>query len=374
MEERIDTKYEIKVKKSTINAKSIYDYSHLTRKRPNFLKMSYEEKAEEIIFTWDTENLFPLKDLDTQPTEYKLSILLSALSLNEQASELKFSLEPSNLFYDRNHSVYVSNRDIYDNNVRENIDENFLNDVKALVGAIFSKLSYTDLIKGGGLSMIKNKSKFLKQIFLAENLKELERIIISEYDQILFNRRYKKVELNKIAYKRNRWYAFVVTAFLISSLATLGFLYYYERPLDKATLAAYDSFVEADFVRVIDSMEPIDDINRFNQPQKYILALSYIRAESLTAQQKDNILSAMTTRGDDSLKNFWIYLGKNQIEDAKNIALQRSDEELLLYALLKEKNIVENNAFMPGDEKAERLSSLNKQINDLAEKYVPSEQ
>ena len=58
---------------------------------------------------------------------------------------------------------------------------------------------------------------------------------------------------------------------------------------------------------------------------------------------------------------------------AENIAMQCSDDELLLYAFMTEKAILEKNTEISGEEKASRLQVLEKKIEDLANQYEVTE-
>lgn len=49
--------------------------------------------------------------------------------------------------------------------------------------------------------------------------------------------------------------------------------------------------------------------------------------------------------------------------------MQKSDDELLLYAYMTEKAILEKNTEISGEEKAARLSELEKKIEELSKQY-----
>lgn len=358
------------VRKSMLIAGGQYDYKKLTDRKPQFLDCGYTEEKEEIHFTYDIHHLKPYEEVFREPIELRLVTLIDVLQLYELAQEFNFSLNPENLYYDRNRRVYVMDRDIYARGETFSM-ERFLAEVKALAGCtLWKKYSFNDYINGG-LDLMK-KHKLLKMIHSLENREEIIDYLTNQYDRIMEEKRLKKVEIYKNSHQRKTWYAVLSTVFLAAACAGLGYLYIVERPLEQAIIAADSAFLEMDYIRVIDSLKEVD-FNSLDQPQKYILAVSYIKSESLSIEQKDNILSALTIRGEEKLKDYWIYLGRLEVKEAENIAMQRSDDELLLYAYLKEKSLLETNTQISGEEKAQMLTTLDGKIKPLADKYTTEE-
>ena len=74
------------------------------------------------------------------------------------------------------------------------------------------------------------------------------------------------------------------------------------------------------------------------------------------------------------MMEYWIYIGRLNPLEAENIAMQRSDDELLLYAYMLEKDLTETDNQMTGEEKATKLSELEGKIKTLAEKYTANEE
>ncbi len=82
----------------------------------------------------------------------------------------------------------------------------------------------------------------------------------------------------------------------------------------------------------------------------------------------------MTIRENEKKLDYWIYLGRMETEEAENIAMQQSDDQLLLYAYLKEKKKVETDTKLSGAEKTAALTALEEKIQPLKEKYSEVEQ
>ena len=90
-----------------------------------------------------------------------------------------------------------------------------------------------------------------------------------------------------------------------------------------------------------------------------------MKCENLTEEQKTNILTAVEIQGNEKILDYWISIGRLDIESSKNIAQQISDDQLLVYAYLKEKYILEADTDLSGDEKTARLKTLDDQIQAL---------
>ena len=77
----------------------------------------------------------------------------------------------------------------------------------------------------------------------------------------------------------------------------------------------------------------------------------------------------MTLNDTESKLDYWIYLGRSDTEQAADIALRLSDDQLLLYAYMKEKAITEENTELTGAEKSDKLNEITKKMEPLMEKY-----
>ena len=162
----------------------------------------------------------------------------------------------------------------------------------------------------------------------------------------------------------------MVISMLLLAAGAAAILYYsfIERPKTKAMLQAEIDFLKGDYIQVIDDLAGLSMQDLFYD-QKYILSVAYVNTESLTGEQKINILEKIPINGDEKLMEYWIYIGRLIPLEAENIAMQKSDDELLLYAYMLEKDLTETDTEMTGEEKAAKLTELEGKISKLAEKY-----
>ena len=123
-------------------------------------------------------------------------------------------------------------------------------------------------------------------------------------------------------------------------------------------LAADEAFVKVDYSGVIDKL---DKINREDLPytQKYELAYSYIQGFDFSDEQKAVILNNVTLKSDELYLDYWISIGRGQVDDSIDTAKRLDDADLILYALLEKREQVRENKNLSGSEREELLSEID---------------
>lgn len=358
------------IKKSGMCAKSAGDYERLLKTQQQFLEAGLKEAQETVCFYFNIENQKAFSQLRGEKKLNKLRTLLEIQPLLKLFKEYNFSLNPANLYYDRNYRVFVKNRDLYERGI-EGSEEEFLKQFKALTGYVMQqKYSFEDYYLGG--RDLYKKNSFLKKMDSMETIEDMGTLLLEEYDiteDITLNCR---VEVNKTWYQMNRWCLAAAIALITAAGIFIVYMTAVQLPRKNALLLAANSYLDGNYVNVIDALKPVD-MKYLDKYQKYILAVSYIKSESLTPEQKENILETITINGEEKQKDYWIYLGRLDTLEAENVAMQRSDNELLLYAYMTEKAILEKNTQISGEEKASRMADLEKKIEELAKQYETEE-
>lgn len=357
-------------KKSTFAAKDGYDFYKLSLAGDNFLSMEWEEEGEDITLTYDVENKIPFSQILKEDKFFIYNILISISFLELDYIKYKFSIEPGNLFYNSIGRVYVKDRDI-----RVGFDvrnkEEFFEDYKALCAcALTGQYKYSDY-REGGFALYKKSS--LTASF--NDMKSTEELV----DYLMkFRDEQSDVQAKNYASVNKRTYLFMKIAIAVLAIVVVGLGAYFtynvlhKEPYYEAVIAADNAYIENDIAGVIKALQEAE-IEDLDKHHKYVLARSYIQSEGLTNEQKDNILSRITMLSSDKEYEYWIYIGRKDYENAENIAMQLSDDELLLYAYLVEKDLIENDTTLDGSEKAEKISSLQIKIDSLVKKYENDE-
>lgn len=358
------------VKKSSMCAKSAADYEKLTKRKPQFLNCQIREDKETISFFYDIQDRKLFSRLREEKKLNRLRALLEIKALQQLYLEYHFSLNPENIYYDRNDRVFVKSRDLYERGINGS-EEEFLRQFKALTGHMLQKRYCFEDYTSGGMDLYK-KNSFLKQMMGMETLEEVEALLLREYEvteDITMN---KRVEVNKSWYQMNRWCLLAAAVFIGAAGAFIIYMTLVQFPRKNAFLNAAYYYLDGNYVKVVDELKETQ-LKYLDPYQKYFLAVSYVKSESLTQEQKENILETIAINGEEKIKDYWIYLGRLDTLEAENVAMQRTDDELLLYAYMTEKAILEKNTEITGEEKANRLAELEKKIEELAKQYEKTE-
>lgn len=359
----MNNKQEKVVRKAEMAAQSSYDWGRLAFSRKGFLESTFEEKKEEIIFTYDTEGYRSFENIKEEQREQILINLMDCMNLMEVCRKYKISFHPENIYYDIHNQVAVMFRDVYG---RGEIfeEEDFLNQYKALIGfALQDKYSFEDYYDGG-MELLK-KDKFLEKISEKNSGDEIRECLLEEYERLVEERRTKKIEIDAGKYHRTKMTLRIVTGLFVLAAAFLGYFLIWERPYQKAVITAEENYLRVNYSGVIEAYKEVDS-SRFSVYDKYVLANAYIQSESLTDEQKKNIMSALSLDTNEKVLDYWIAMGRLDTEEAENIAQQVSNSDLLLYAYLKEKNMLETDTEIAGEEKSERLEKIESKIEELS--------
>lgn len=96
--------------------------------------------------------------------------------------------------------------------------------------------------------------------------------------------------------------------------------------------------------------------------------------ETLTEEQKDNVLSTITLQTDSRYYQYWILLGRGQAEEALKISRQLEDLDLIMLALLHYEEEVKLNDDLKEEERDRLLNDIKvekeeyeRQIQELQE-------
>ena len=360
-----------KVRKSNMAAQCQYDYGKLVFPREEFLDCTIQEEKEEILFTYDRKDYRNFSKLKNERRDVILVNLIDCARLVEISRNYKVSLNPENIFYDIHNKVFLMERDVYGRGEEFRM-ENFLAQYKALIGfALQKRYTYEDYFEGG-LDLLK-KDKFLEQITELDNVEDIVACLYEEYKSVVERNENTKILVDKKKYRQKRILLGLTSGLLAIALVCIEFRTFYVKPYEDAVVEANRDYIQINYSGVIDALKAVK-LNRLTVQDKYILAYSYVECESLTGEQKENIINALSLDTNEKVLDYWIYLGRLDTAMAEDLAQQISDNDLLLYAYLKEKNMVEEDTTISGSTKESRLEVLQGQIDKLTEELQTSEE
>ena len=349
------------LKKSNINATSDFDFYQIERKSKYLLDCKVKRTLDEVSFEFTYHQEQPFEKIRELSIVFKYQALINIQNLINDVKRIKISLNPGNLTYDTNMMPKAIMRDIYkDTSFNEN---DFISQYKALIGYVLqNKYSFEDYYQGG--NQLLNKNKITTPFLEAKTLNELVDILNKEYNNVQNKLKNNYIEVDKRKFKRLKIINRVGIGLLIISIFVGGYFGGYRLYEETLFNQANEAYIKQDYISVRDILENIG-VSRMNINTKYILAFSNVKVESLTDEQQNNILSSVSLNSDERILEFWIYLGKSDMEEAIDIAKQLGNEEYIAYGYMKEKAIIENDTSLSGSEREEKLKEIENNLEEL---------
>lgn len=354
------------IRKSRLTASGEFEFRKLVRRQDGFLDCSMTEEKESLTMTYEVGNLLPWSDIRREKRELMISALIDVGKLEEKAKTYRFTLAPENLYYDIQGRVYVKARDVYgaDGEFRE---EDFLREYKSLIGCtLVKKYKFEDYDEGG--QDLLAEDKFLSGILECTEAAQIMDRLHGEYFHYREVRRERFAEVSKAKNRALKIALAVTGALTLAGAVFAVWLFAWERPYKEAVIAANEAYLQSDYSGTVEAMRDVE-VERMDACQKYILSYACVRCESFSADNMQNILNTITLNGDEKAMEYWIHINRLDTEKAADIAMQESSDQLLFYAYLKERAVVENDASLTGQEKNERLSDIENKLKPLEEEF-----
>ncbi len=354
------------VRRSQFSVTNDFELKKLSRPQEGFLDCSVEENQEDLIFSYDISHVFPWTGIRREKKELMISALIDAGRLQKTAKLYQFTLAPENLYYDIQGRVFVKARDVYGAE-KEYSAEEFLKEYKSLIGCtLVKKYKFEDYDKGG--QELLKEDKFLGRIVECEDVEQIADRLHEEYFRYRKDRETRFVEVSK-AGNSGRKVALGITGVLLAAgAALLAYLLIWVQPYDKAVMAAYGAYLQSDYNSIVEAMDPVE-VDRMDTYQKYILSYACVRCESFSEESMRNILNTITLNGNERIMEYWIYINRLDTDKAIDIAMLESSNQLLYYAYLKKKAVIETDPSLSGQEKNQLLQEIDNKLDPLREEF-----
>ena len=367
-ESDIQENMEIRVQRADMEAKTIYDFKRLEHGTVAMLPMTIEEEKETLLLCFDMEGMHSITEVQKMEKLQKLELILQVAELEKDYMRFEFQLSPENLYYDRLNRVKIKFRDIT-TGLYEERKEQFLKLYQALIGYIMDgSRPYEDYLSGGK-ELLKDQKEVVT-LLSSETLEEEISLLQTLYENYKKEETILKIKVDKKKYKKMNIYGIVSSVLLVVLFGAVVYGYFWHIPRQDKIVEANDAYLQKDYIRVIDSLKDFE-IGQMERAQKYILATAYIQGESVdsfSTKDKEVILSKINYQSNEGIFDYWIHLGRMEVKEAENLALQMSDDQLLLYAYLQELSRIEEDQEMSGEEKSSKKQDLMKKVEELADK------
>lgn len=352
-----------------MNANSTYDFAKIEEKNHFFVDLEIEEKEEDLIEKFDMTRLRSFSKIRNEKYEVIINILMKIGGFSEEYKRLLFHLEPHNIFYNTDGTVKIKNRDIREmtDYKEEILEKNFILEYKSIVCcALIGKYNFKDYIEGG--EDLFSKDLTSTKIYECDSIEKIQECLDNLKLEYIHAEKKTKVTVDK---KKN--IALKIAAGVLAGCTLIlgiysGKMHFSEQPYKDAIIRADNAYIQGDDVKLINSLKKLS-VDSLDKKHKYILALAYLHSENLSSKQKKNILKNVTLNSNDKYLEYWIQIGRLNIKEAQNLAMQMSDDELLLYSYLKEKAKIEDDTSLSGSSKSAKLKELETKIKEISDKY-----
>ena len=276
------------------------------------------------------------------------------------ASEYEFSMSMDNMLVDVNLMPKVMLRD-----AKATSGVFFIEQYMALIGSVICpKYKHEDyLVCGNGKY---GKHKILAELAELENVRDIASRLLEEHDWLAEETASSK----RLVCKRHALAGIIavptLATLLVAAVLFASRLYFVEVPFRDRVIAANTAYINSDFLAVQSELGEFD-ITDLPVEARHILSRAYVSTEALTATQRANILQGLARLTDPIIFDYWILLGRLRFAEAVDIAQRLGDDELLLFAYLKQEAFVRQDMTMPGEERMSLLSYLENNIDRLNE-------
>jgi len=317
-----------------------------------------EETEDSVNFLFDARGMESAESIVKKPKWEQFRFLANCAVFEKLSAEYDFSLALDNLLIDFNLIPKLLIRD-----AKKYDEMDFLQIYKALIGSVLlPRYKYDDYVNGGRSYYKKNK--LLNTLTNMETVDDIKNHLLAEYQDLM----YETSRTKKLVRKKNVWISRISIPLLSIALTAAAFLsawmFVIEIPFRDSVITANTAYINGDFLTVQAALRGYD-LTDLSVETRYFLSRSYVSTEALTEAQRENILTGLARLTDPIIFDYWILLGRLRFAEAVDIAQRLGDDELLLFAYLKQEVFVRQDISIPGEERMELLSYLERNIDRL---------
>jgi len=354
------------------------------------VRCSIAELEDGIDFLFDIKGLEASEKLLSKAKEEQLRFLINCADLAGLHEEYSFSLSLSNIMTDINLRPWILLRDAQSiasgsdngghnnernssghNNERNNGGHNnernsrqaFLSKYKSLIGSfLLPKYNYDDFEKGG--EDLSKKNKLLSELFEMVCTLEIKAHLTKEYQKTIKENEQTKVSVPK----RNVLALRIAVPVLGLALLVVSFFaflaFWNDIPYRNQVIAANEAYIAGNPLQVQQALSGFS-VSELSFETRHILSRSYVSTEPLNEAQRSNIMMGLSLMADTSIFDYWIHLGRLEFYEAIDIAQRFGDNELLLFAYLRQEAAVRVDPNLSGAEMVAALNYIEGRINAL---------
>lgn len=357
-----DKTVSVKLDANQFDPKRLNQYSELLHKTVTFFEGKVENETQEVLSL-----VYPVGDYTTSLSEIlpdlplveRLRIAQGVQFLADYQDSLVIPyIHPDNIFVSGDR-VRVAHRGFAGGVVPDDgASQTYFNAYRALILVILNpKLSFIDAINGS----IAVKNPFSEEVQQSQSFGALNDALNQQAAIQLKKHQDETVSVLKKRYGLYKYGAISLSVLVVVLMVTAGFMWFKTIPYKDRLITAEVHFTNSNYAKTIETLKA-DDPKGLPVGIKYALAVSAIQQDTLSKDQKENILKNISIKSNENILLYWIYVGFGNAEKTLDIAQNIGDSQLILYAYQKLYNQVSADSDMPGSEKQEKLKTYKEQI------------
>ncbi|WP_163527033.1 type VII secretion protein EssB [Halobacillus ihumii] len=290
---------------------------------------------------------------------------------DHQLNRLNLLICPENIVVDSSMTPYFLHYGVTESlPPYEKEEERVFEELKAAVSAAvdgsqsFERyLKYRDTLK---------LSDEVKEILYAEDTHTL-RELIGRHIRSLENKEKELVKEPKKKWKIRKYMLIGSIVLLVPILVFTVYSIFFIQPKQEAYIETSEFFLNSNYSEVVETLDGYD-AEGMPYVTQFQLATSYIVNESLTAEQKKNIQNTITLQSDNRYFLYWIHVGRGMNEKAVDLARSLEDRDLIMFALLNLREDVKDNDSLSGEEKQQKLDSIQTELDEYVKEQEQQQQ
>ena len=330
-----------------------------------FIEKNITLTEDELIFTYKKEPNFmtfgKLRTLDERSRWMFASKVLRFIMLH-QSNRLHLIVCPENILIDESLTAYFLHYGVKESiPPYERNKERLWAETKAIIAAaVQPKYKFDQYIQ---FSKSIELSPVAVKIMEAKDEQEL---LTTIQDQLQLLEKEEK-KYTKIAKTKWDWVRYSLIGLLLVLLPLgiyTGYAALVIQPQQEAYVAVQAPYIQGNYSEIIDQLAQYD-VEKMPNVIQYELSLAYIVNETLTEEQKENVLKTITLQTDPDYFKYWIYIGRGQAEEALTVARQLEDLDLIMLALLHYEESIKADRELDGEEREQLLDKVQTEINEV---------
>ncbi|MCO7127674.1 type VII secretion protein EssB [Sporolactobacillus shoreicorticis] len=237
-------------------------------------------------------------------------------------------------------------------------DGDALQQVKAVLAVLFDPSNSFDTYVKFDFAVKTNR--LVKDLFRCTDFHSLSTLMEKERKKEIATEK-QSVRLPKNQNRVRNGIMFGSIVVLIPLIILTIYAFIIQMPRENLFQQSHEFFLENQYSDVATTLSSVA-YGKMPKVVCYELAVSYVKNEALTDEQRTNILKDLTLQSNALDYQYWIQIGRGQASGALDTARSLNDGTLIAYALIKEKAAIQQDLSMNGKQKQERLQSIDSEL------------